>query len=324
MDKYERIYKLHNILVDRRTPVALDDLLQLLHCSKATFYRLIGLMRDFLGAPIECDRDNGYHYARQTSGKVYELPGLWFSAKELQALVVFERLFASLEPGLLGEHLAPLSRRIERLLAHERLGLGEASHRIRVIASASRAAGPYFHVLAGATLQRHKLRIRYRSRSRDEATEREISPQRLTHYRDNWYVDAWCHRRKALRSFSVDRIESATEIDAPARGIVERELDDHFASAYGIFSGKANKTAVLRFSAERARWVADERWHPQQIGQFLTDGSYELRIPYRDERELVMDILRHGADVRVVAPAQLRGTVEAMLRQAVDNYKNSA
>ena len=59
---------------------------------------------------------------------------------------------------------------------------------------------------------------------------------------------------------------------------------------------------MLRFTPKRARWVADEHWHPQQQGRFLEDGRYELRIPYADPRELVMDILRHGADVEVVSP----------------------
>ena len=81
-----------------------------------------------------------------------------------------------------------------------------------------------------------------------------------------------------------------------------------------------DKTAVLHFSAERARWVADEQWHPQQVGQYLTDGRYELQIPYRDERELVMDILRHGAEVEVVGPAALRETVAAQLKSALARY----
>ena len=80
----------------------------------------------------------------------------------------------------------------------------------------------------------------------------------------------------------------------------EEQLDEHYASAYGIFGGKADKVAVLVFTAERARWVADERWHPQQEGRWLEDGRYELRIPYREARELVMDVLRHGAGVCVV------------------------
>jgi hypothetical protein len=59
----------------------------------------------------------------------------------------------------------------------------------------------------------------------------------------------------------------------------QTELDAHFAASYGIFAGAASQTAVLRFTAERARWVADEQWHPQQQGGFLADGRFELRIP---------------------------------------------
>ena len=93
------------------------------------------------------------------------------------------------------------------------------------------------------------------------------------------------------------------------------------ASSYGIFAGKANKTAVLRFSAQRARWVADERWHPQQVGQYLTDGRYELQIPYRNDQELVMDILKHGDHAEAVSPETLRSEVAQYLRKALEKYE---
>jgi predicted DNA-binding transcriptional regulator YafY len=278
-------------------------------------------MKDHLNAPIEWHPElGGYYYRRDTGGGTYELPGLWFNAKELQALLVFDRLLESLEPGLLGEHLAPLAHRVTELLEHRRLGLSEAAQRVRVLGMASRPTGEWFSVLASATLQRRKLHIVYHGRGRDKVTERVVSPQRLVHYRDNWHVDGYCELRKGLRTFSVDRVRSARELEETADAIPERELDEYFASSYGIFSGKANKTAVLRFSRERARWVADERWHPQQAGQFLTDGRYELRIPYRDDRELVMDILRHGPDVEVVSPDTLRRTVAERLRRALAHY----
>src|SRR5690606_17459786 len=116
---------------------------------------------------------------------------------------------------------------------------------------------------------------------------------RITHYREAWYLDAWDETKNALRSFSIDRIRRATALEEAALDIAESELDEHFASSYGIFGGKADKVAVLRFSPERARWVADEIWHPQQKGRWLADGSYELSIPYRDSRELVMDVMRN-------------------------------
>ncbi len=321
MDKFDRIYQLHHVLAGRRTPVAIDALMERLECSKPSAYRLLRVLRDYLGAPVRLDAERGgYLYAQSPGEGPYELPGLWFNAKELQALVVFERLLESLEPGLLAEHLEPLAQRVAQLMSHRRLGLSEAAQRIRVLPMTARKAGEHFHTLASATLQRRRVRIGYRSRSRDESTEREVSPQRLVHYRDNWYLDAWCHLRHGLRSFAVDRVHSALELRTPVRGIPDAELDEHFASSYGIFAGRANKTAVLRFSRERARWVADERWHPQQVGQYLTDGSYELRLPYRDERELVMDILRHGPEVEVVSPEALRSAVKQRLAAALARY----
>ena len=87
--------------------------------------------------------------------------------------------------------------------------------------------------------------------------------------------------------------------------VPEAKLDEHFATAYGIFAGTPTHTAVLRFTPERARWVVDEQWHPRQAGRFLDDGRYELQIPYSDARELIMDIFadrdKHPRPTIVVA-----------------------
>jgi len=118
----------------------------------------------------------------------------------------------------------------------------------------------------------------------------------------------------------MDRLSHPRVLEAPADNVPEPELDEHYASGYGIFGGKADKTAVLRFSSERARWVADEEWHPAQKGTFLPDGSYELRVPYRDFRELVMDILRHGPHVGLLEPEALREEVKLQLSQSLMRY----
>lgn len=321
MDKFDRIYRLDRLLDGKRVPVPMATFVEELGCCAGNVRRIINTMRDTLGAPIEYDRAlQGYRYAPLADGGRFQLPGLWFSAQELQALVVLQRLLESEGTGLLAPQLAPIGGRINQLLAHKRLRLGEASSRVRILSQAARPPGKHFEIAASATLQRRKLRLQYRSRSKDEQTERVVSPQRLSHYRDNWYLDAWDELRKALRSFSIDRIQAAELLEISADDRPTPELNEHFASAYGIFAGKANKRAVLRFSGERARWVADEHWHPEQSGQFLTDGRYELRIPYRESRELVMDVLRHGAEVEVVEPEALRGEVKKALLGALDRY----
>jgi predicted DNA-binding transcriptional regulator YafY len=69
--------------------------------------------------------------------------------------------------------------------------------------------------------------------------------------------------------------------------------------------------ATLRFTPERARWVAPEQWHPQQRSRVEADGSYVLEVPYTQVPELLMDILKYGADVEVVGPAELGEAVAA-------------
>jgi proteasome accessory factor C len=116
VDKFDRIFALHQLFAGRRTPIRMEDIQQRLECGRATTYRLIELMRDQLGAPILKDPDTGgLLYQRSATDDLYELPGLWFSAAELQALLVFQRLLHSLEPGLLENHLAPLGRKLDAL-----------------------------------------------------------------------------------------------------------------------------------------------------------------------------------------------------------------
>lgn len=322
MDKFDRIFQLHTILASRRTPIPLEDLMARLECSKSTLHRAINALKDNLNAPVVFDAQaGGYKYERGAAGEAYELPGLWFSPAELQALAIMQRLLKDAGGGLLEEHLAALSKRLDELTRHRRLNLGEAASRLRFPSIAGRPAGKAFNTVASATLQRNKLWIEYHARTTDERSERTISPQRLTHYRDAWYLDAWDEGRNALRSFSIDRILRATALDQAAIDVPESELEEHYASAYGIFGGTADKLAILRFTAEGARWVADEQWHPQQEASWLPDGRYELRIPYREPRELVMDIMRHGGNVEVLAPEELRCQVSAALEVAASQYR---
>jgi predicted DNA-binding transcriptional regulator YafY len=321
MSNLQRIYQLHRILAARSQPLSHQRLEELLECSRATVTRTINALRDYFNAPLAYDRErNGYYYDAKENG-IFELPGIWFNAHELYPLLAVQQLLEQIQPGLLGTQLTPIKDRLEKILASQNLNNREFARRIRILSMMGRnKAIRHFQQVASALLQRQQIKITYHGRSHDQQTERIVSPQRLTHYRDNWYLDAWCHTRDALRSFAVERIVTAKILDHAAREISETELMEHFASSYGIFAGKAVQTAILHFTAERARWVADEQWHPQQQGKFLPNGSYELRIPYANETELTMDILKHGTAVEVIAPESLRQAITKNLRKMQEIY----
>lgn len=313
MSAMERIYRIDQLLAGRKA-VPRAELQEELGVSWATLKRDLAYMKDRLHAPIVFDRDlGGYRFERegQRIGPQYELPGLWFSAEEIHALLTMQHLLANLDTGgLLGPHIQPLLARLSGLLGSADNPAEEVKKRIRIeTVGARRFHLSHFQAVGSALLRRKRMLIRYHARGTDQETEREISPQRLIYYRDNWYLDAWCHLREDLRAFSLDAIRAADILERKAKEVSEKRLDQVLGSGYGIFSGDNVTWATLRFTPERARWVAAEKWHPDQVGRVLEDGGYELKVPYTDDRELLMDILKFGSDCIVLAPSDLRTRV---------------
>jgi predicted DNA-binding transcriptional regulator YafY len=322
----ERIYQIDQMLSERAF-VTRQELQERLGVSWATLKRDLAYLKDRLHAPIVHDRDlGGYRFDKGTKrvGPQYELPGLWFSAAEIHALLTMQHLLSNLDTGgLLGPQIKPLLARLTALLGAADNPAEQVQRRVRVeTVGARRFDLDHFQAVGSALLRRKRLMIVYHARGTDETTMREVSPQRLVYYRDNWYLDAWCHLRDDLRAFAVDAIERAEILDARARDVAEKRLDEVLGSGYGIFTGDNVTWATLRFTPERARWVAAERWHPQQQGTIRRDGSYELRLPYSDDRELIMDVLKYGADCVVVGPKALRERVVAELERSRERYRN--
>jgi len=322
MNRTERFYRIDQ-LFQSWTAVSMAELQEQLGVSRATVVRDIEYLRDRMNAPIVWDREKrGYHYdAPVDESTPWSLPGLWFSESEAHALLTMEHLLSKLSPGLLGPHIAPLRSRIRTLLESGDYSLDEIENRIRILPMASRSLKlEHFQTIASALLGRHRLAIVHYNRHSGESIPREVSPQRLAHYRDNWYLDAWCHTRDALRSFSVDAITNAVTLEKRALNIAPKKLDKELSSGYGIFAGQNITHAKLKFSPWIARWVSRETWHPQQQGEFDEQGYYLLTLPYTNDAELLMDIFRYGPEVEVLGPANLRQRYRERMLETLEKY----
>ncbi len=316
MDRTERFYKIDQMIHDRKL-VPFADLIDALEISRATLKRDLEYMRNRLNAPIIWDRhagtSGGYRFEtpHADGGGQYELPGLWFNSGEVHALLTMQHLLTDLDPGgILTPHIQPLIARLNSLLGSAENTADEIRRRVLIVGLGKRDLKlAHFEKVGAALLRRKRLAITYFARGSGETTEREVSPQRLVYYRENWYLDAWCHLRNDIRNFALDSIQHADVIETKAREVSRRSMDEALGPGYGIFSGRKLQHAKLRFTPQRARWVAQETWHPKQKGHFAPDGSWLLELPYADHRELIMDILKFGADVEVLAPPDLRSRV---------------
>lgn len=236
-------------------------------------------------------------------------------------MLTMHQLASSMEPGLISEQSRSLLTRITHLLGTADDDPRDVLSYLRVLHSATRRkASAWFEIIAHATVRQRRLQISYYTRSRDQTTQRLVSPQRLLHYRENWYLLAWCHKVNELRLFAVDAIRHAELRKQSSRPVAEKKLDQMTGSGFGIFGGKAKYRARLRFSPTAARWIADEVWHPQQKVSW-EDDHLILDLPYAQSRELAMEVLRHGPDVEVLSPGSLRAEVAALLKQSLAQYQ---
>lgn len=327
--KIERVTLLHRVLKAARMGRTIDELEAEMGVSRATVYRDLDFLRDVLGAPLNVDDQRRWRYARDEQAP-FELPGLWLNAEELYALVLTRQIVEGSkrtedvahdddgpDESLLGASLAAAQNRIEKLLGEKAVNL----KRLRVLRHNHRRVDErVFRSIAAATLERRPLRFGYRARSTDEPTTRTVHPQRLVHYRDNWYLDAFDETRDALRSFALDRISEVKLLEGAAKELADTELDAALTTGYGIFSGAARNNATIVFSPHAARWAAEERWHATQSGKFLPDGRFELKVPYSNGRELLMDVLRYGPDAEITAPIALREQMRSLLTLTSESY----
>jgi predicted DNA-binding transcriptional regulator YafY len=310
-------------MIQRQGSVPRADFLKALEVSAATFKRDLEYLRSRMRAEIIYDRDTGgYRFDPKYVNKKVELPGLWFSEKEATALVLMQHLLSNLDRGgLIGPHIDPLMDIVDGILTQSETSAKALRKRLKVFGMAARKSSlEQFENVGLALLQRKRLQITYYAKGNDETTEREVSPQRLIYYRDNWYLDAWCHLRNDLRSFALDGVRNAQPINKNADEISDKQLHETLAESYGIFSGRATKKAKLRFTPERARWVAGETWHGQQTSWFEKDGSYILEVPYDKDPELIMEVLKHGAAIEVLEPESLVRRVREELLRALERY----
>jgi predicted DNA-binding transcriptional regulator YafY len=179
-----------------------------------------------------------------------------------------------------------------------------------------------FRSVASAVLERRQLAFEYRARSTDEPTKRTVSPQRLTHYRDNWYLDAWDHDREPCAASPWTASTRRGWSTAPPATSPTASWTSSWAPATAS-SPVRRRAGRPSCSAPRPRAGWPTSIGTKQQGRFLADGRYELKVPYSVSRELLMDVLHYGSDAEIVEPVMLREQAKALLELALSNYEKS-
>jgi len=300
-----------------RTP---EYLMEKMECGRHTLYRIVAMLRANFDMPITFDQEKKVWRVEENKKSV-KFPYIWFNPRDALVLLALLETFREFPFGMLDDGIEPFREKLEDVVRSEKGEMGELLKKVKIIPIGYRSVPKEtLTLICQAVALNRKAEISYKDRQKEEFSVRVISPIRLVRYRDNWYLDAYCHKRGDLRTFSLDRIDGIVILEEAVKKVAAKEAEEYFAESYGIFGGKSKERAVLKFSPEAARWVSSEMWHPKQEASFDKDGSYILKFPYSDERELLLDIMKWGDGVEVVSPESLRKSVRKKLRRALDRY----
>ena len=167
-----------------------------------------------------------------------------------------------------------------------------------------------------ALAEGRRLHLRYVG-ALDERTERDVDPMRVLTLEGRSYLEAWCRRAEAVRTFRLDRIEEAKVLDVAAEVPEDAEPVDLGAGAL-----RPEGAPVTLELAPEVAWIAEE--NPVDSVTDLGDGRLRVVMPVADERWLVRLLLRAGSSVTVLDRPDVVERVRAEARAALAAYGTDA
>jgi predicted DNA-binding transcriptional regulator YafY len=286
--------------------------------SRKTAQRDIEFLRDRLDAPLKYNSGKrGYCYRDDS----FRLPPLFITERQLVTLLLARQVL-KIGGCKLDHDLQKFTETLLASVADHNFTLERLDHLFSAMWSGHAPAAPkIFNAVLRALTHENYLCFHYKSPLNDKKAERTVEPHHLQYYQGSWLLLAWCRRANGWRKFYLSRMEKAHVLSECFVRRPPKDWQHHLEGSFGIFQGRDIIWVRLRFSAERSRWIREQRWHEKQEMKTLPDGSLELRLPVADLREIHLRILQYGADVEVLEPQELREMIKQDIRRMIALYK---
>ena len=281
-------------------------------CTKSV-QRDVEFMRDRLGLPLAYDpAHRGYHYTE----KVRAFPTMQITEGELVALIIAEKALQQYRGTKFEKPLLSAIRKIEQALPDTiSMNLADIEQTISFRTRAEPIVNlKIFNVLAEATAHRQQLKLTYRKPGSSQAEPRLVDPCHLANINGEWYLFAWDHARKDIRTFVPARVQSAKLTGKTFTRPQNFSLEARLRDSFGVHSGDGQFAVILRFNARAADYVREKKWHASQELRELRGGGVELQLKLSGLAEIQRWVLSWGGDAVVVQPRELADSVQAAAR----------
>lgn len=304
------------MLLQRQPGQTARQLAQALGVSARTLQRYI-VMLDEMGIPVYADRGpyGGYALVRG-----YRMPPLVFTPDEAVAVSLGASMLEQVWGRLYQASARGALAKLDNLLPDEQWReVAWARTSLLVIgmnwADPGQAA-PYLEALRNAIHERRRVRMRYRGQQQREPVQRDFDPYVLAHSWGWQYCVGYCHLRRAVRSFRLDRICDLVVLDQTFAEAANFDLQEYVKTDPWF---QRTVRARLRFEPESALIALDQRAYWESCEE-QPDGAMLVSFAAPDLETAASIVLRYGFPATIVEPTELRDLVRVCARALAAQY----
>jgi proteasome accessory factor B len=299
--------RIHQAIQARAYPNA-GHLAVELEVSSKSIHRDLEFMRDRLGLPLQYHPQRlGYYYTEEVNA----FPTVQITEGELFALVVAERALQQYRGTSFEKPLMSAIRKMQQSLPDTiSLDLADIERSISFRTRAEPLLDlRVFDILAKATTTRQQLELTYRKPGQHQTEQRLVDPYHLANINGEWFLFAYDHLRKDIRTFVPARIRSVKLTGQTFVRLQRFSLDQRLRDSFGVQSGQGRFPVLIRFSHKVADYIREKRWHDSQRIRELRGGGIELQLQLSSLDEVERWILSWGGEATVLRPAELAASV---------------
>ena len=311
-DQLARQWRIIETLISSHTGKSAAELADELDCHPRSVYRDLEALQA-AGFPLYTERVEGKNLWSILDTLKHHIP-IPFTFTELLSLYFSCDLMKFLQSTVFHDSLESLFQKIRTTIPPESIKfLKTVQETVFVSQKQHKQYSTFKEIIKSvndAALRRKTLEMIYFTMGRKKKTKRKVDPYRILFFNGTFYIIGFCHLRKDVRTFALDRIKLVHVTDENFVVPADFSLDSYMGSAFGVVRGVPGKIKIW-FSPEVAGYIQERTWHESQAIHPQKDGSIIFEADVAQTPELISWIMSWGARAEVFEPKSLKDEIHA-------------